>query len=65
MENEISVVDKIDGLIWDLSFEDKIKEDNLSSINNSVCGGCNKYTECHKLIPYHTKSCKLFKKRNK
>lgn len=76
MEEKISITDRIDGILFDLPFEDKIKcweliEDLIqeriiefctSNVGNSICGKCKHYKECSDLLPPDSPPCKMFEK---
>jgi hypothetical protein len=77
MKDNTSITDKIDGVIFDLPFEDKIKcweliekliderikEFHLSDVSSSVCGNCIHYEDCKDLLPPSTPACRIFKRQ--
>ena len=69
-----STTDKIDGVIFDLPFNSRIKcwqlieeliqeritEFCISNVSNSVCGNCKHFKECSDVLPPDSPPCKIY-----
>jgi hypothetical protein len=78
MGEKTSTVDKIDGVIFNLTFEDKIKcweliedliqeritEFCISNVSNSFCGNCKHYQECKDVLPPNAPPCRIHERQN-